>query len=180
MWLPGAGVGGEDLTAKNATKCRGGFQTRPVSWPSHYCAEKFSQLGQIFQRLIWLDRSRSELTAETLRALSEEFLIKKYSDLCELCGREKKSKFAGLSLPVDRMIFSVAQNHPVSAVVPIWAHPGADKAQTCRFSRSTTPLSPFFSCRRCSNSSFSSPAQTDPLADVIGQAGPQRFHSHLP
>ncbi|MGH7817521.1 MAG: hypothetical protein ACREOR_09055 [Candidatus Binatia bacterium] len=27
-----------------------------------------------------------ELTAETLRALSKEFLIKKYSDLSELCA----------------------------------------------------------------------------------------------
>jgi hypothetical protein len=26
-----------------------------------------------------------ELTAEALRAQSKEFLIKKYSDLCELC-----------------------------------------------------------------------------------------------
>jgi len=31
-----------------------------------------------------LNRSRRELTAEALRAQSKEFLIKKYSDLCEL------------------------------------------------------------------------------------------------
>jgi len=31
--------------------------------------------------------------AEPRRARSKEFLIKKYSELCELCGREKKSLF---------------------------------------------------------------------------------------
>jgi hypothetical protein len=32
-----------------------------------------------------LYRFRRELTAEALRAQSKKFLIKKYSDLCELC-----------------------------------------------------------------------------------------------
>jgi hypothetical protein len=41
-----------------------------------------------------LYRSRRKLTGEALRAQRKEFLIKKYSDLYELCGREKKSPFA--------------------------------------------------------------------------------------
>ena len=32
-----------------------------------------------------LSQQERELTAETRRAPSKEFLIKKYSDLCELC-----------------------------------------------------------------------------------------------
>src|SRR3990172_5862569 len=37
--------------------------------------------------------SKRDLTAEARRARSKEFLSKKYSELCELCGREKKSLF---------------------------------------------------------------------------------------
>jgi len=44
-----------------------------------------------------ISRSRKELTPEALRAQSKGFLIKKYSDLCELCGREKKSTFPKMS-----------------------------------------------------------------------------------
>jgi len=33
-----------------------------------------------------LSRFRRELTAEARRARSKEFLIKKYSELCELCA----------------------------------------------------------------------------------------------
>jgi hypothetical protein len=50
----------------------------------------------------------------------QRILDKKFSDLCELRGREKKSKFAGFILAIGRVIFSVAEDHPLSAVVPIW------------------------------------------------------------
>jgi len=39
-------------------------------------------------------------------------------------GREKKSKFAGFVLPIGRVIFSIADDQPLSAVVPTWAHRG--------------------------------------------------------
>jgi hypothetical protein len=38
-----------------------------------------------------------DCTAAALRARSKEFLIKKHAELCELCGREKKSIFAKIS-----------------------------------------------------------------------------------
>jgi hypothetical protein len=44
--------------------------------------------------------------------------------LCALCGREKKLKFAGFILPIGRVIFSVADDQPLSAAVPTWAHRG--------------------------------------------------------
>ena len=38
-----------------------------------------------------------DFTAEALRSRSKEFLLKKYSELCVLCGREKKLVFAKIS-----------------------------------------------------------------------------------
>jgi hypothetical protein len=38
-------------------------------------------------------RSGRELTAEARRARSKEFLIKKYSELCELCASVVKKGF---------------------------------------------------------------------------------------
>jgi hypothetical protein len=37
------------------------------------------------EKLAWLAQISGDLTAEALRAQSKEFLIRKYSDLCELC-----------------------------------------------------------------------------------------------
>jgi hypothetical protein len=47
----------------------------PCSSVLHFYAEMFAWLAQI----------SGDLTTEALRARSKEFLIKKYSDLCELC-----------------------------------------------------------------------------------------------
>ena len=40
----------------------------------------------------WFENLTTLREIEGLRARSEEFLIKKYSELCELCGHEKKFK----------------------------------------------------------------------------------------
>jgi hypothetical protein len=94
-------------------------------------------------------------------------------------GREKKSKFGGLSRSCRSVVFSAAENHPRSAGAFIRTRGAANRPPKLADFLFYMVLFRLLLHRRCCQCSWLSPAQTYPYTDVVGQTRPQCLHPHL-